>query len=185
MALTITIESPHQPEVETLVGLSAEFADALYPPETNFLLGVEKLARPNVSVYLARDDSARALGLAALVLSTDGMADGAAQGTTDGMTDDGTTDDTTESEGRETSAITAELKSLFVHPDGRGQGVAAALLDRIESDARAAGADELVLETGPLHSAALRLYRKRGFREIPLFGEYVGATQSLCFAKSL
>lgn len=166
MALTISIESPRQPEVETLVRLSADFAHALYPPETNFLLGVEKLDHPDVSVYLARDDDARALGMAALVLSisTEETANGAAHGA---------------------ARVTAELKSLFVHPDGRSQGVAATLLDRIESDAQDAGAVELMLETGPLHSAALRLYRKRGYQEIPLFGEYIGATQSLCFAKSL
>ncbi|GAA3886709.1 GNAT family N-acetyltransferase [Leifsonia kafniensis] len=174
MNLTITIESPRQSEVETLVELSADFAQALYPPETNFLLGVEKLDRSDVSVYLARDDSARALGMAALVLSTsaDETATGAAHGAADGAAHGAAT-------------VIAELKSLFVHPDGRGQGVAAELLDRIETDARDAGAVELVLETGPLHSAALRLYRKRGFHEIPLFGEYVGATQSLCFAKPL
>ncbi|MGO4105320.1 GNAT family N-acetyltransferase [Leifsonia sp. YAF41] len=170
MALTISIESPRQPEVETLVRLSADFAHALYPPETNFLLGVEKLDHSDVSVYLARDEDARALGMAALVLSisTEETANGAVHGADHGA-----------------ARVTAELKSLFVHPDGRSQGVAATLLDRIESDARDAGAVELMLETGPLHSAALRLYRKRGYQEIPLFGEYIGATQSLCFAKSL
>ena len=50
---------------------------------------------------------------------------------------------------------TAELKRMFVHPDARGRGVAAALLDRIESDAGALGIRELVLETGPQSEAAL------------------------------
>ena len=63
--------------------------------------------------------------------------------------------------------------------------LAAALLERIEADAGARGIRELVLETGPLSEPALALYRRHGYREIPLFGQYVGELFSVCFAKSL
>jgi len=152
MRTTIAIESPRQTEIEALMGLSAEYAQSLYPPESNFLLGVDELELPGVSFYAARDESGRPLGIAALVpLPGD----------------------------------TAELKRMFVHPDARGRGVAAALLDRIETDAGARGIRELVLETGPLSEPALALYRRHGYREIPLFGQYVGERFSVCFAKSL
>jgi putative acetyltransferase len=79
----------------------------------------------------------------------------------------------------------AELKRMFVHPDARGQGLAAALLERIESDAANGGIREIVLETGPLHHAAIALYRRCGYSAIPQFGKYAGEEYSLCFAKRL
>jgi len=80
---------------------------------------------------------------------------------------------------------TAELKRMFVHPDARGRGVAGLLLDRIETDAAASGIRELRLETGPLHEAALALYRRHGYQPIPRFGQYLGEESSVCFAKRL
>ncbi|KAA0021095.1 GNAT family N-acetyltransferase [Antrihabitans cavernicola] len=79
----------------------------------------------------------------------------------------------------------AELKAMFVHPDARGSGVAGALLGRVETDARDRGVDEIVLETGTLHTMARQLYRKHGYREIPLFGQYIGEQFSVCMAKNI
>jgi putative acetyltransferase len=152
MLTTIAIEAPRQPEIEALLELSADYAQSLYPPESNFLLGVAELERPGVSFYAARDESGRVQGIGALV-PLDGD--------------------------------TAELKRMFVHPGARGRGVAGLLLARIETDARTAGIRELRLETGPLHEAALGLYRRYGYREIAQFGQYVGEEFSVCFAKSL
>ncbi len=152
MRTTIAIESPRHHDIEALLGLSAEYAESLYPPESNFLLGVDELEQPGVIFYAARDETGRALGIAALVPSP---------------------------------GDTAELKRMFVHPEGRGRGLGAALLVRIEADAAARGIRELVLETGPLHAAALALYRRQGYREIPQFGQYIGEEFSVCFAKSL
>jgi ribosomal protein S18 acetylase RimI-like enzyme len=42
-----------------------------------------------------------------------------------------------------------------------------------------------VLETGPLSTAAIGLYRRAGYGEIPLYGKYVGESYSVCFAKPL
>ncbi|UYN85047.1 MAG: GNAT family N-acetyltransferase [Microcella sp.] len=49
----------------------AEFALALYPPEGCFLLDLDELSAPGVSVFVARDDAGVALGMAALVDNTD------------------------------------------------------------------------------------------------------------------
>jgi putative acetyltransferase len=73
---SIAVEPPRQDEVEVLLRMSAEYAEALYPPESNFLLGIDDLEQPTVSFYVARDATARAHGIAALVeLEADGTAE--------------------------------------------------------------------------------------------------------------
>lgn len=68
-----------------------------------------------------------------------------------------------------------ELKSMRTHPAFLRQGAAAALLDHLIAVARAAGLQRLSLETGSgaAFEAALALYRRRGFRNGPAFGDYV------------
>lgn len=63
----ISIESPNQVDVIELLTLGATFARSLYPPENTFLLSVAELEAPGVDVYVARDESRRAVGMAALV----------------------------------------------------------------------------------------------------------------------
>jgi len=66
----------------------------------------------------------------------------------------------------------AELKRMYVRPAARGQGVAEALLERIEAAVRAAGLARLCLETGDRQLAALRLYARAGFSRCEAFGHY-------------
>jgi len=80
----------------------------------------------------------------------------------------------------------AELKRMYVVPSLRGRGVGRALLAALEAEARALGADRLVLETGVRQTAALALYRRAGFVDIPPYGEYAAsADTSVCLAKGL
>ncbi|MGO4689606.1 GNAT family N-acetyltransferase [Glaciibacter sp. 2TAF33] len=73
---SIAVEPPRQDEVDVLLRLSAEYAEALYPPESNFLLSIDELEQPAVSFYVARDATARAYGIAALVeLDAEGTAE--------------------------------------------------------------------------------------------------------------
>ena len=67
-----------------------------------------------------------------------------------------------------------ELKSMRTHPTALRQGIAAALLHHVIAEARLRGMKRLSLETGsgPAFDAALALYRKRGFRDGPAFGDY-------------
>jgi len=65
-----------------------------------------------------------------------------------------------------------ELKRMYVHPRGRGKGVAKAMLTMLESKATATGCKLLRLETGPLQPEALGLYARSGFERCGLFGEY-------------
>jgi putative acetyltransferase len=66
----------------------------------------------------------------------------------------------------------AEVKRMYVRDAARGQGIADAILVRIEQEARAAGLSLLRLETGIRQIAAMRLYARMGFRECSAFGDY-------------
>jgi len=66
----------------------------------------------------------------------------------------------------------AEVKRMYVRDVARGRGVAQALLARIESEARDTGFAWLKLETGVRQVAALRFYRRAGFRDCAAFGAY-------------
>ena len=66
----------------------------------------------------------------------------------------------------------AEVKRMYVRDTARGQGVADAILARIEEEVRSAGLSLLRLETGTRQIAAIRLYARTGFRECPAFGDY-------------
>ncbi len=67
-----------------------------------------------------------------------------------------------------------EIKSMRTHPDHLRKGAGAALLDHIIGEARRRAYKRLSLETGtgPAFEPALALYRKRGFRNGAVFGEY-------------
>jgi putative acetyltransferase len=66
----------------------------------------------------------------------------------------------------------AEVKRMYVRPAARGQGVAEALLDRIEAAVRETGLVRLCLETGDRQLAAIRLYDRAGFSRCSAFGDY-------------
>jgi putative acetyltransferase len=66
----------------------------------------------------------------------------------------------------------AEVKRMYVRPVARGQGVADAILARIEAEVRGAGLSLLRLETGDRQIAAMQLYARAGFRPCPVFGDY-------------
>lgn len=67
-----------------------------------------------------------------------------------------------------------EVKSMRTHPDHLRRGVAALLLERIVTEARARGLTRLSLETGsgPAFEPALALYRKHGFVDGEAFSDY-------------
>jgi putative acetyltransferase len=66
----------------------------------------------------------------------------------------------------------AEVKRMYVRPVARRQGVADAILARIEAEVRGAGLSLLRLETGERQIAAMQLYARAGFRPCPVFGDY-------------
>lgn len=60
----------------------------------------------------------------------------------------------------------AEIKRMYVAPAARGQGVAMALLTRLEAAAAVLGARVVRLDTGPGMEVAVALYRRAGYAEI-------------------
>ena len=80
---------------------------------------------------------------------------------------------------------TAEVKRMYVAPEARGRGVAAALLAALERAAAELGYRRLVLETGIRQQEAMRLYETRGWTPIENFGAYRSSPLSRSFGKSL
>jgi putative acetyltransferase len=74
LSATISIEPVRQPEVIGLLQQSDDFALSLYPPEGAFLLNVDELEEPGVTLFVARVDG-EAVGIAALVRHGDGPAE--------------------------------------------------------------------------------------------------------------
>jgi len=78
---------------------------------------------------------------------------------------------------------TAEIKRMWLAPDVRGQGVGRQLLDALEAAARDLGATKACLDTNEILDAALVLYRKSGWQEVPAYNDNAYATR--WFAKEL
>ncbi|MCG7524550.1 GNAT family N-acetyltransferase [Streptomyces sp. OfavH-34-F] len=79
----------------------------------------------------------------------------------------------------------AELKRMYVIPEGRGQGLARRILAALEADARAAGRTRMVLETGDRQPEAIALYLSSGYTPCEKFGLYRTYESSRCYAKPL
>ena len=79
----------------------------------------------------------------------------------------------------------AEIKRMYVAPANRGRGIGGMILAQLEAEARRLGVRRLVLETGPRQPEAIAIYKRVGFVEIPLFGEYSDPRFSLCMAKNV
>ncbi|KQM78250.1 GNAT family acetyltransferase [Pedobacter sp. Leaf216] len=83
------------------------------------------------------------------------------------------------------SATEAEVKRMFVHPDYRKKGIAAKVLNGLESWAAELGFASCVLETGKKQPEAISLYQKSGYQVTPNYGQYVGIDNSVCMIKPL
>jgi GNAT superfamily N-acetyltransferase len=78
-----------------------------------------------------------------------------------------------------------KIRRMYVREPARRHGFAAALLERLEADARAAGATRVVLTTGDPQVAAVRFYRARGYTEVEPFGFYADEPHSVHLGKAL
>ena len=83
------------------------------------------------------------------------------------------------------TTATAEIKRMYVAPVARGRGLARAMLTHLETTARAAGAEVMVLETGLAQPEAIALYESSGYTPVPGFGFYKDAPLSRCFARRI
>ncbi|PYY34628.1 hypothetical protein DEJ16_00345 [Curtobacterium sp. MCJR17_055] len=69
-----------------------------------------------------------------------------------------------------------EVKHVFVTPEGRGRGVATAMMDVLEAAAVDLGATSIVLDTNDSLVAAGAMYRGRGYERVPAFNDNPNAT---------
>ncbi len=72
--VTIAKESPRQDEIRALLAQSDAYSAGRYPGESQFLVGVDYLAKPRVRFFVARDEG-RAVGCGALVVKEGGRGE--------------------------------------------------------------------------------------------------------------
>ncbi len=156
--ISIRAESPDQPEVRELLEELDAYLSGLYEPEHNHLLDVQALLAQHVYFVVARRDG-KAVGCGAVrVMPPEPATDGKPYG---------------------------EIKRMYVRPDERGQGIARALLEKLEARLLGRGIQLATLETGDRQPEALRLYEQSGFVRRAPFGGYEGNATSVFYAKNL
>ena len=77
-----------------------------------------------------------------------------------------------------------EMKRLYVRPAGRGLGIGQALVAAVIAAAEARGYAEMRLDSMPMMTKAIALYRRFGFVEIPAYC-YNPVPGTVCLAKRL
>jgi len=75
MAVTVAAETPLQDDVRELVALLNAHLLPLSPVEFQFKMTVEQMASADTTVFVARDQTDRAVGCGALKLADDGLAE--------------------------------------------------------------------------------------------------------------
>lgn len=153
--LTVTLGDPRDPQATALLQQSHALMQALFDAEDNHYLEIGALCVPSIRFFVAREGGVT-LGCAALA-----------------------------NKGAYGKGTYGEIKSMFVDPKARGKGVAGALLQTLEADARAQGFDAIKLETGDKLTAAHTLYRAHGFRDCGPFADYEASKSSIFMTKAL
>ena len=119
-----------------------------------------KYAGPGGVLFLARDEGGEGLGSVAVreLPGAYGQVGGSARSLTLGVLPEG-------------RGGVAELKRMYVRPAARGRGVGLALGAAAVGFARGAGYRAIWLDSEPEFAAALAVYRKLGFVDIPRYNE--------------
>jgi len=79
----------------------------------------------------------------------------------------------------------AEIKRMFVKPNGRRKGIASKILIELEHWGKELSYTKYILETGVNQPEAIILYQKNGYQIIANYGQYENAINSVCFQKIL
>ncbi len=78
-----------------------------------------------------------------------------------------------------------EIKRMYVVDGARRRGLARRMLDALEASAAAAGARQVVLNTGLAQPEAIALYESSGYQQVPGFGHYACAPNARFYGKKL
>ena len=79
----------------------------------------------------------------------------------------------------------AEIKRMYVTPEGRGKGIATQILIGLQQWAAQHNFTSCILETGQRYPEAIALYLKNGFQITENYGQYIGIEDSVCFQKEI
>lgn len=80
---------------------------------------------------------------------------------------------------------TVEIKRMYISKNLQGKNLGVAILTELETWAKELGNTCCILETGTMLPEAIRFYKKNNYQQIPNYEPYVGASESVCFQKSL
>ena len=83
------------------------------------------------------------------------------------------------------SARPARSSACTSHPSARRQGLARIMLAHLETTARAAGADVMIMETGTAQPEAMALYEAAGYEPVEPFGHYAWSPLNRCYGRVL
>lgn len=154
LRMHIALAHPNQPDVVTLIAELDAYQSSLYPPESNHFLDIAALAQPNVLFAVARKPERKIVPgggeSATRTMAGSAIACGAIV----------------------LGAEYGEVKRMYVHPEGRGAGIAKALLAFLEAEAGARGCRLFTLETGISQPEALAFYERAGYSRRAPFGRY-------------
>jgi putative acetyltransferase len=68
--ICVSIESPNQPDVISLIADLDAYQDALYPADARYALDLASLSKPNVLFVVARNTDGSAIGCGSVVLNS-------------------------------------------------------------------------------------------------------------------
>lgn len=77
----------------------------------------------------------------------------------------------------------AEIKRMYVLPEGRRRGIGRRVMEELERLAGEFGYRAIWLETGLQQPDAIALYERSGYRRRACYGPYVDDPRSVCFEK--
>lgn len=83
------------------------------------------------------------------------------------------------------SCTDVEIKRVWVEPNYRNQGLAMKLMELIETKAKEQKFQRLILQTREIMKAAIKLYQKLGYHQIPNYSPYDKLDGAICFAKEI
>lgn len=78
-----------------------------------------------------------------------------------------------------------EVKRMYTLPQCRGKGIGGIVLSELEKWAAELNYTRCVLETGKRQPDAIALYTKKGYKQVPNYGQYAAVENSVCFEKML
>jgi putative acetyltransferase len=86
---------------------------------------------------------------------------------------------------RRIDETTAEVKRMYVAPDGRRRGIARRILHVLEELAAGFDYRTIRLQTGLEQPEAISLYEFSGYHRTAAYGYHIGDPLSLCFEKTI